>query len=111
MFFSGKEGKTGAGGEPPRKFGRPLLSIFGRALFDIKRALQKGNFRSFAEKGRGPDPQDPPSCVTDKFEKGKRERESCVISALIQLELLIAYFYCCTNIRQVIRAGTPKPGV
>ena len=75
MSFSGKEGKTGAGGEPPRKFGQPRLSVFGSALFDIKRALQKGSFHSFAEKGRGPDPQDPPSCATDKFEKGKRERE------------------------------------
>ena len=26
-------------------------------LFDIKRVLQKGHFRSFAERGRNPDPQ------------------------------------------------------
>ena len=29
------------------------------ALFDIKKALQKRHFCSFAEKGRGPDPEDP----------------------------------------------------
>ena len=29
----------------------------GNALFDIERALQKGHFRSFAEKDRGLDPQ------------------------------------------------------
>ena len=47
--------------------GATFLGIFGatpfqskvNAFFDIKRALQKGNFRSFVENGRGPDPQDP----------------------------------------------------
>ena len=29
------------------------------ALFDIKKTLQNGHFRSFAEKARGLDPQDP----------------------------------------------------
>ena len=28
------------------------------AVFDVKMALKKGHFRSFAEKGRCPDPQD-----------------------------------------------------
>ena len=36
----------------------PFQSI-ENALFDIKKELQKGHFRSFGEKGRAPDPETP----------------------------------------------------
>ena len=35
-------------------------------LADVKRALLKGHFHSYAENGRGPDPQDPIGCVPEK---------------------------------------------
>ena len=33
------------------------------ALFEIKRAPQKGSFRSFVEKAKGPEPRTSPSCA------------------------------------------------
>ena len=57
--FHGKEGKKKAGAKPPENFWDNFSSIKENALFDTKRALQKGHFHSFDEKSRGPDPQDP----------------------------------------------------
>jgi len=39
-------------------FGTTPFQTKESAIFDIERALQ-GDFRSFAEKGRGPDPKNP----------------------------------------------------
>ena len=60
ISFHGNEGILRAGVEAPRKFLEPrLFKSKDSTLSDINGALQKGQFRSFAEKGRGPDPQDP----------------------------------------------------
>ena len=62
--FQGKEGKIGAWGKVPRKIlVKQTFQSKENALFNIKRALQNRQFRCFAEKGKGPDPQEPPSCV------------------------------------------------
>ena len=58
------KGKNGDRGRSPRKiFATTPFKSNENALFDIKRALQKRHCRSFAEKGRVPDPKDPPSCA------------------------------------------------
>ena len=51
--------KMGAGGKGTRNFCYQASQSKESAFFDIKRALQNGHFRSFAEKGRGPEPQSP----------------------------------------------------
>ena len=60
-YFSSREGrKQGAGGQSSKKtFGTTPSPSSRNALFDKEKALQKGHFCSFAEKGRGLDPQDP----------------------------------------------------
>ena len=55
-----KKEKWGRGQSPHTIFGTMPLQSKENALFDINSALQKGVFCSFAEKGRGPDPKDPP---------------------------------------------------
>ena len=55
MSFNSNEGKTGDGGGPQNIFESKSFQSRESALFDIKRALQKGEFRSFAEKGRDTD--------------------------------------------------------
>ena len=58
--------KIGSQGLSPWKtFGTTAFSSKKNALFDIRKALQKGCFRSFAEKGRSPDTKDPHSYVPD----------------------------------------------
>ena len=52
------------GAKPLEKFLTMFFQHKDSALFDIKRALEEGHFFIFAEKDRGPDPQDPPSCAT-----------------------------------------------
>ena len=49
----------GAGGEAPENVLDHAFLSKGDALFYINRVQQKGLFRSFAENGRDPDPQDP----------------------------------------------------
>jgi len=44
--------------KPQKIFGTTTFLSEENALFDIKRALQKGHLRPFAEKGRVPDHQD-----------------------------------------------------
>ena len=56
----GQGDKKGARGEAPEYCGDYDLK---ENLFDMERALQRGHFCSFAEKGRVLDPQDPPSCA------------------------------------------------
>ena len=46
------------GARPPKMFWTTSFQSKESALFDIIRVL-KGHFCSFAEKGRGPDPQHP----------------------------------------------------
>ena len=50
----------GGGGSLQKVFGTMPFQSKENTLFDIKRALQKGDFHSFAEKGRGLDPTRPP---------------------------------------------------
>ena len=61
ISFNDNEGKTGIGGRGPKEiFETTSFKSKEDALFDIKSAFQKGYFRSFAEKGSGPEPQGPP---------------------------------------------------
>ena len=53
MSFNSKREKTGTATFQSKE----------STLFDIKGTLQKGHLHSFAEKGRGPDLKDLPSCV------------------------------------------------
>ena len=39
--------------------------IFESYLLNLRKALQRGHFHSFAEKGRGPDLEDPLSCAPE----------------------------------------------
>ena len=59
-FPSGQQGKKGTGGQAPEKLLEARFFHLRETPFDIERALQKGHFCSFAEKGRGLDPQDLP---------------------------------------------------
>ena len=61
MFFNGNEGKPVAGAKPPEKFWGHVFQSKESALVDLKRDSKKGHFRSFAERGKSPDPQDTPS--------------------------------------------------
>ena len=68
MPFNSNDGKTGNGGDAPRIFfGTTSFKSKESALFTIKKALQKGHFHSFAEKGSGPDPQNSPSCAPESM--------------------------------------------
>ena len=58
-LLTAKKGKWGLGVKPQKMFGTTPFQSNEDALFDIKKALQKGHFGSFAEKGRDPEPQDP----------------------------------------------------
>ena len=49
--------------KPPKRFGITPFPSLGINLFVKERALQKGHFCSFAEKGRGLNPQDLSNCV------------------------------------------------
>ena len=52
------------GDKVPGKSLESRLYNFKKMLFFyIERTLQNGHLCSFAEKGRGPDPQDSPSCA------------------------------------------------
>ena len=60
ISFHGNKGILRAVVDAPRKYLEPrLFKSKENTLSDINEALQKGQFRSFAVKGRGPDPQDP----------------------------------------------------
>ena len=65
QYFSQQQVKNGGWGQSLQKtFGTTPFQSKENALFEIKRALQRGNLCSLAEKGRGQDPQDPsPSCT------------------------------------------------
>ena len=52
------KGNWRPGAKPLEIFEAAPFQSKKKALFDIKRAMQKGS-RSFAENGRGPDPEDP----------------------------------------------------
>ena len=60
FYLHSREGKMGLGGQAPRKLLEPRHFDLRKTPFLIWRALQKGYFRSFVEKGRGTEPQDPP---------------------------------------------------
>ena len=63
----------------PGKFSESSLSHLRKTPFcDIERALQKGNFCSFAEKDRGLDPQDLPSCTPARVEIDCFSKLSCI---------------------------------
>ena len=60
MKFKGNEGILRAGGQKLQKiFGITSFQSRESALYDITSSLEKGHFRSFAEKGRVPDLQAP----------------------------------------------------
>ena len=65
VTFHSREGKSVVWGEPQEKSLATPCQPKDNALFDIERALQKGKFRSFTEKGWGPIPEDSPSCVPE----------------------------------------------
>ena len=58
ISFHASKGKLIAGGEG-KSFGATPFQSKESTLFDINMPLQTGSFRSFAGKGKGPDPQDP----------------------------------------------------
>ena len=59
ISFHGNGGKLGAGGSPQKlSETTPFLSNENAPFYIIGR--YKGHFRSFAEKDRGPDPQNHP---------------------------------------------------
>ena len=63
----------------PGKFSESSLSRLRKTPFcDIERALQKGNFCSFAEKDRGLDPKDLPSCTPARVERDCFSKLSCI---------------------------------
>ena len=55
--------KENCGRNPQKIFCTTPFQSKENALFDIKRVLHTGHFRSFTEVGRHPDPLDPPSCA------------------------------------------------
>ena len=55
------------GVKPPENVWNHDFQSKEKAFFDTKSALQKGHFRSRAEKSRGLDPMTIPSCATDTF--------------------------------------------
>ena len=59
LFSRKRRRKGGRGCSPQKMFGATPFQSKKNALFDIKRALQKGHFRSFAEKGRDLDTYNP----------------------------------------------------
>ena len=63
VSFHRNEGRLRAGGSAQKVFGTTPFQSKEKAPFDKDTALQKGHFHSFAVKGRGPDPQYPPSCA------------------------------------------------
>ena len=73
VFFDSNAGKmaAGGGGSLQKVFGTMPFQSKENTLFDIKRALQKGDFCSFAEKGRGADPTRPPCSCSPGVAKAK----------------------------------------
>ena len=61
LFKIMKERRLGA--SPQNIFGITPFQSKEKTIFDIERALQKGHFRTFAKKVRGPDPQDALGCA------------------------------------------------
>ena len=60
-LFSRQRRKIGSRERSPQNiFETTPLQSKGNAFFEIKGALQEGHFRSFVEKGTGPDIQEPP---------------------------------------------------
>ena len=59
LFTVTKE-KWALGESPQKVFGTTPFQFKENTLFDIKRAVQKGEVCSFAEKGRGPDHKEIP---------------------------------------------------
>ena len=62
-LFTVTKDKWGPGAKSLDNFWNHNFQSKEIARFDTKRALKKVYFHSLAEKGRAPDPHDPPSCT------------------------------------------------
>ena len=72
------------GDKVPGKSLESRLYNFKKMLFfDIERTLQTGHLCSFAEEGRGPDPQDSLSCAYVHFPSGEISIETMLFGGCI----------------------------